>query len=144
MCGVNQFCIIVFFTAVKPANNILFCIELIQRPESSLRWLCAIDANSNLNYGLFITWMWLQKTWNKVLYGAFRLYWVGQMSLYGQISAWSFFRFSLCVPQHKVWLRASKFGWTVPLKEFVRQQTYAWWQCAAMHCAPPTDTSPRQ
>ncbi len=37
MCGVNQFCIIVFFPAVKPANNILFCIELIQRPESSLR-----------------------------------------------------------------------------------------------------------
>ncbi len=37
MCGVNQFRIIVFFTAVKPANNILFCIELIQRPESSLR-----------------------------------------------------------------------------------------------------------
>ncbi len=37
MCGVNQFCIIVFFTAVKPANNILFCIELIQRSESSLR-----------------------------------------------------------------------------------------------------------
>ncbi len=37
MCGVNQFCIIVFFTAVKPANNILFFIELIQRPESSLR-----------------------------------------------------------------------------------------------------------
>ncbi len=37
MCGVNQFCIIVFFAAVKPANNILFCIELIQRPESSLR-----------------------------------------------------------------------------------------------------------
>ncbi len=36
-CGVNQFCIIVFFTAVKPANNILFYIELIQRPESSLR-----------------------------------------------------------------------------------------------------------
>ncbi len=35
-CGVNQFWIIVF-TAVKPANNILFCIELIQRPESSLR-----------------------------------------------------------------------------------------------------------
>ncbi len=34
---VNQFCIIVFFAAVKPANNILFCIELIQRPESSLR-----------------------------------------------------------------------------------------------------------
>ncbi len=29
--------IIVFFTAVQPANNILFCIELIQRPESSLR-----------------------------------------------------------------------------------------------------------
>ncbi len=29
--------IIVFFAAVKPANNILFCIELIQRPESSLR-----------------------------------------------------------------------------------------------------------
>ncbi len=29
MCGVNQFWIIVFFTAVKPANNILFCIELI-------------------------------------------------------------------------------------------------------------------
>ncbi len=29
MCGVNQFCIIVFFAAVKPANNILFCIELI-------------------------------------------------------------------------------------------------------------------
>ncbi len=28
MCGVNQFWIIVFFTAVKPANNILFCIEL--------------------------------------------------------------------------------------------------------------------
>ncbi len=25
-CGVNQFCIIVFFAAVKPANNILFCI----------------------------------------------------------------------------------------------------------------------
>ncbi len=25
MCGVNQFWIIVFFTAVKPANNILFC-----------------------------------------------------------------------------------------------------------------------
>ncbi len=24
MCGVNQFWIIVFFTAVKPANNILF------------------------------------------------------------------------------------------------------------------------
>ncbi len=37
MCGVNQFCIIVFFAAVKSANNILFCIELIQRPESSLR-----------------------------------------------------------------------------------------------------------
>ncbi len=37
MCGVNQFWIIVFFTAVKPANNILFCIELIQRPESSRR-----------------------------------------------------------------------------------------------------------
>ncbi len=37
MCGVNQFCIIVFFAAVKPANNILFSIELIQRPESSLR-----------------------------------------------------------------------------------------------------------
>ncbi len=37
MCGVNQFWIIVFFTAVKPANNILFCIELIQRPESSSR-----------------------------------------------------------------------------------------------------------
>ncbi len=36
-CGVIQFRIIVFFTAVKPANNILFCIELIQRPESSLR-----------------------------------------------------------------------------------------------------------
>ncbi len=36
-CGVNQFCIIVFFAAVKPANNIFFCIELIQRPESSLR-----------------------------------------------------------------------------------------------------------
>ncbi len=36
-CGVNQFWIIVFFTAVKPANNILFCIELIQRSESSLR-----------------------------------------------------------------------------------------------------------
>ncbi len=28
---------IVFFAAVKPANNILFCIKLIQRPESSLR-----------------------------------------------------------------------------------------------------------
>ncbi len=27
MCGVNQFWIIVFFTAVKPANNILFCID---------------------------------------------------------------------------------------------------------------------
>ncbi len=37
MCGVNQFWIIVFFTAVKPANNSLFCIELIQRSESSLR-----------------------------------------------------------------------------------------------------------
>ncbi len=37
MCGVNQFWIIVFFAAVKPANNILLCIELIQRPESSLR-----------------------------------------------------------------------------------------------------------
>ncbi len=37
MCGVNQFCIIVVFAAVKPANNILFCIELIQKPESSLR-----------------------------------------------------------------------------------------------------------
>ncbi len=37
MCGVNQFWIIVFFAAVKPANNIFFCIELIQRPESSLR-----------------------------------------------------------------------------------------------------------
>ncbi len=37
MCGVNQFWIIVFFTAVKPANNILFCIELIRRPESSRR-----------------------------------------------------------------------------------------------------------
>ncbi len=36
-CGVNQFCIIVFFAAVKPAINILLCIELIQRPESSLR-----------------------------------------------------------------------------------------------------------
>ncbi len=36
-CGVNQFCIIVFFAAVEPANNIFFCIELIQRPESSLR-----------------------------------------------------------------------------------------------------------
>ncbi len=36
MCGVNQFCIIVF-AAVKPANNILFCIKLIQRPESSRR-----------------------------------------------------------------------------------------------------------
>ncbi len=29
MCGVNQFCIIVFFAAVKPANNILFCIEQV-------------------------------------------------------------------------------------------------------------------
>ncbi len=28
MCGVNQFCIIVSFAAVRPANNILFCIEL--------------------------------------------------------------------------------------------------------------------
>ncbi len=37
MCGVNQFWIIVFFAAVKPANNILFCIELIQRLQSSLR-----------------------------------------------------------------------------------------------------------
>ncbi len=37
MCGVNQFWIIVFFAAVKPENNILFCIEPIQRPESSLR-----------------------------------------------------------------------------------------------------------
>ncbi len=37
MCGVNQFWIIVVFATVKPANNILFCIELIQRPESSLR-----------------------------------------------------------------------------------------------------------
>ncbi len=37
MCGVNQFWIIVFFAAVKPANNIIFCIELIQRSESSLR-----------------------------------------------------------------------------------------------------------
>ncbi len=35
MCGVNQFCIIAFFAAVKPANNILFCIELIQRPENN-------------------------------------------------------------------------------------------------------------
>ncbi len=35
MCGVNQFCIIIFFAAVKPANNILFCIELIQRPGAS-------------------------------------------------------------------------------------------------------------
>ncbi len=34
MCGVNQFWIIVFFAAVKPENNILFCIELIHRPES--------------------------------------------------------------------------------------------------------------
>ncbi len=48
MCGVNQFWIIVFFTAVKPANSILLCIELIQRPESSLRqfnpishWFCS-------------------------------------------------------------------------------------------------------
>ncbi len=31
MCGVNQFCIIVFFAAVKPVNSIIFCIELIQR-----------------------------------------------------------------------------------------------------------------
>ncbi len=29
MCGVNEFWIIVFFAAAKPANNILFCIELI-------------------------------------------------------------------------------------------------------------------
>lgn len=35
--GVNQFCIMVFFAAVKPANNIFFCIKPIQRPESSLR-----------------------------------------------------------------------------------------------------------
>ncbi len=34
---VLRFSDIVFFAAVKPANNILFCIELIQRPESSLR-----------------------------------------------------------------------------------------------------------
>ncbi len=26
-CGVNQFWIIVFFTAVKPENNILFCMN---------------------------------------------------------------------------------------------------------------------
>ncbi len=37
MCGVNQFWIIVFFAALKPAKKILFCTELIQRPESSLR-----------------------------------------------------------------------------------------------------------
>ncbi len=41
ICSTHVWCkpvlIIVFFTAVKPANNILFCIELIQRPESSLR-----------------------------------------------------------------------------------------------------------
>ncbi len=48
MCGVNQFWIIVFFTAVKPANNILFCIELIQRPESSLR-----------SFWLFLKKLWL-------------------------------------------------------------------------------------
>ncbi len=42
MCGVNQFWIIVFFTAVKPANNILFCIELIQRPESAPRFRHAL------------------------------------------------------------------------------------------------------
>ncbi len=33
VCGVNQFCIIVFFAAVKPANNMV----QVQRPESSLR-----------------------------------------------------------------------------------------------------------
>ncbi len=37
MCGVYQFCIIVLFAAAKPANNLLFCIKLIKRPESSLR-----------------------------------------------------------------------------------------------------------
>ncbi len=37
MCGSKPVLNYVFFTAVKPANNILFCIELIQRPESSLR-----------------------------------------------------------------------------------------------------------
>ncbi len=36
-CGVYQFCIIVLFTFAKPANNLLFCIKLIKRPESSLR-----------------------------------------------------------------------------------------------------------
>ncbi len=33
MCGVNQFCIIVFFAAVKPANNIFVTVSLIQENE---------------------------------------------------------------------------------------------------------------
>ncbi len=45
----NQFCIIVFFAAVKPANNILFCIELIQRPESSLRHKLGLTDQSILS-----------------------------------------------------------------------------------------------
>ncbi len=47
MCGVNQFCIIVFFAAVKPANNILFCIELIHSGgQSEASWNTeAVEAN---------------------------------------------------------------------------------------------------
>ncbi len=46
MCGVNHFCIIVFFAAVKPANNIFFCIKLIQRPESSRRHKLGLTSQS--------------------------------------------------------------------------------------------------
>ncbi len=60
-CGVNQFCIIVVFAAVKPANNILFCIELIQRPESSLRrhklGLTDQSIRSKDDNGLWITFV---------------------------------------------------------------------------------------
>ncbi len=83
MCGVNQFCI-VFFAAVKPANNILFCIELIQRPESSLRrhklgicrkvpddvvlhiWQFKFDCSFILCYVCSMNWLWRNKTMSQI------------------------------------------------------------------------------
>ncbi len=49
MCGVNQFWIIVFFATVKPANNILFCIELILRPGARFNKEVQPTQSLNLN-----------------------------------------------------------------------------------------------
>ncbi len=71
MCGVNQFWIIVFFTAVKPANNILFwSAEGEGREEtrssvtdwSNQLWLTLCLRTSH-EWGFFNS-----KTWNVELY----------------------------------------------------------------------------